>query len=415
MTITRRGTPRARGSLLMLTLLVSAALVFFSMAFFSLYHGNRFIQMQAEARLIAEAAASGGIEDAIHELKKDAAWKTGFNATRLAHSGATYSMTFSEGASGLPWSTNNIAGSGSVTGCSGRVVPAYTAHLVCMGRSGNVVVTEEVLVSRSASFPFKFGVFGSDAIQLRRGVTTDSYNSSAGPYSATKLAIGGDIATNATRAGAITLVGRNTTVRGDVTVGPGGDNAVVAGRGTYHALQVPLSPVPVTPPTAPSGESQGDVRIRDDVTLAPGVYGNLSIEKKATVTLISGTYVFTDIDTKGKDIAIAVGSGPVTVYFTGTLDLGKDSAVNVAGNPSALTFLGTASAEKVHLGENSQGAFSLFAPAAAITVARNSVIYGAVAGRNVNLQARTAVHFDQALLGGSGGGGTGPWKILSRW
>ncbi len=99
----------------------------------------------AEHAVRSSEAARSGIALATDMLLEDPAWTVGleheFEATGLAR------VTFEADGSGLPTSTNNALGESTIQGEGGRLVPPGTAHLICLGRSGERRTTVESLVA----------------------------------------------------------------------------------------------------------------------------------------------------------------------------------------------------------------------------------------------------------------------------
>lgn len=404
---------QSRGSIFIMTLAILGAVFLFGVAFVGLLRADKGMAQRGELTIIAEGAANAGIERAIWQLKRDSAWSAGFSAVQLPSSKASYTVTFNKTQTAIPWSTNNLAGSASVTGYKGRVVPAGAAHLVSLGTHGTLSFMEEAIVTGSAN-RFGMAIIGSDEITLNNNVKTDSYDSSLGTYDQTKSNTYGNIGTNSTDNGAISLK-TGVKVNTVVTVGPNGTSSVVTGNGTYGSLNVPTSPFPFDPLTAPTPtQNFGNVTLSGSSTLAPGGYGTVTIGNNSTLYLNKGDYVVTSIVATGQGTAtIVVNSGPVNIYFSNKVDFGQSTQLNVGGKPSDLTFWGTATAQKFNLGEGTIGYFLLYAPTAEITIAQDSEIYGSFSGKELNIKQGVEIHFDRSLL--TQGGGQGAVNIISRW
>lgn len=140
-----KGDPR--GFILVLTLLVATAILFLGFSYVELYRPQAQAARLTESELIAAAAAGAGIDEAIYELKRNTAWKAGFAAVRLPHSGAAYSMSFVPNQSAIPYSTNNSVGALSITGYGGRIVPPGMVDLISVGAYGTSQRSEEALIT----------------------------------------------------------------------------------------------------------------------------------------------------------------------------------------------------------------------------------------------------------------------------
>jgi hypothetical protein len=137
---------RRRAFILLLTIVGIVALFTFATLLVKVYVSMKTGIQRGENLLIAEQASIAGIEDAVYQLKKNQAWNKGFDNVALPGNGATYSMTFDSSKKETPYSTNNIAGSQSVSGWSSTSVPADSAHLVSTGKFGDSVYTSEAII-----------------------------------------------------------------------------------------------------------------------------------------------------------------------------------------------------------------------------------------------------------------------------
>ncbi|MBI2251925.1 MAG: hypothetical protein HYU63_04135 [Armatimonadetes bacterium] len=326
---------KINGYILLLTLTFIMALIFFSILYLELYRSGKVIIESAENDIIAESAANAGINDALYQLRQNRLWQSGFSDTSLSNSQATYSLSFDNTQTLIPYSTNNLSNSNSASGYNGRSVPPYSAHLISVGKYRNSSRIEETLAFNL----FKFAAFGITSIRFRSNSLTDSYDTSLGSYGATQQNSQGNIGTNSVSSGAVRL-DSGCVINGSLTVGPGGTSSVKTGSGTYQSLVVASRIFPVTPLSAPSGTSQGNVTINGTQTLLPGIYNNLTVNSGATVRLQTGTYVFNRITLQNTS-ALTLLSAPVSVYFGNQMLIRNGVNVNTSGNPGDLSIFGT--------------------------------------------------------------------------
>jgi Tfp pilus assembly protein PilX len=247
--------------------------------------------------------------------------------------------------------------------------------------SVQVVETFERTGTPIFNYPIEATGTGCNSIYLDGATTTDSFNSSAGPYSSTNSSkSGGNIATN----GNVTLGpsggggfgfggGGAATVNGTVyvpntSVGACPDGITVNGSSTYtsasaltSSLNPPLpwgcSATPCNPPgtlvttaqnvstscTSISGCTKGGLGVNgtgsgttasiDDgghtttanvFTLAPGSYGNITIDNADVVHVSAGTYNINSINF-AQDGQFVVDSGPVVFNIVGNCSSGCPS------------------------------------------------------------------------------------------
>lgn len=361
-------------------------------------------------------AAEGGVAAAIVALRADAAF-TGFTPaerTLPGDSALRYQVDV----------TNNNSGSVPVVAPDGTLVPVGAVYLRSTGRSlrgvSRLVTT---LATRASSGLFQYAVFGDRSVTLGGATTVDAWDSSLGAYSpATVVPNAGNVGTNGVTARVLSL-GGGSVINGDAYIGPGGNpsQAVSGGSsitGTIKVnasaveLSVPASPVTGTPPYSKVTVGNGQTK-----TLAPGTYGDLSVN--GTLTLQTGTYVFAagngstgSVTIKGS-LALAPGAGPVRVFFNGTWESNSGGIVNPTGSAANLVILGTSTATSVKLTGGSQAVYGLFAPTATIKITGGSDIWGSVVGKTLDIHGTSRIHFDTGLLNLSDLRGTSDWALTA--
>ncbi len=280
-------------------------------------------------------------------------------------------------------------------------------------------------------------LFGDEGVTIGGSAITDSYNSCpGGVYNAdgscaapkgynaclaTNAQTGvctqynknhnGDIGTNATTTGGLTVSG-SIFIDGQVAVGPDVVNPI-------SVISSNCSPQPsciqayITGGTSPPSDDQ-DVFSQDvplplpAVTLPGGLTSctNQTITGGNTLTLSptggplgNGTYCFNNLTVQGNATLTATDS--VTVYLTGKLTARGDSVVGVTNNPSAMSFLMTSGAEATL----EQGTItghttfygSLFGPDATIDISGNADVYGSIVAEQINVTGSASVHYDESL------------------
>lgn len=273
------------------------------------------------------------------------------------------------GLSNASYSTSAIllsmtSGSG-VTWLGGGGGPMQTWQITSQGTVDgvrNVTVQLVATYTRTGTpifnYPFEATGTGCGAITFSsRGSFTDSYNSSSGPYSGSNSSqSGGNIATN----GNVNL-GSGVNVYGTVfvpntTAGSCPDG--ITSSGTYQsasALNSPLNPPlpwgctgqPCNPPGTLSTAAQnvstsctgitgctkngtttlydgGRSTIVNVVTLAPGSYGNITIDGADVVHVSAGTYNINSVNFS-QDGQFVVDSGPAIFNLVGNCSSGCPS------------------------------------------------------------------------------------------
>jgi Tfp pilus assembly protein PilX len=313
-------------------------------------------------------------------------------------------MTPSAGVSWLPGTgggvmqTWQITSVGSVKGIRGATVQVTQTY----ERAGEPI--------------FQYGLealgAGCGSITLTNGDTTDSYNSGNGTYSSQAPGTAGSIATN----GNVNL-DTTTVIHGNIavpiaTVGVCPAHGLTdAGAGNYSNLTsttpltapppfgcavgvqpcYPTAPVPITTTqnlttatcasipgctrnviSTVSIVDQGSSKTANVYTLAPGAYGNLTVNAQDVVHVTAGTYTINSINF-AQDGQFVVDSGPVVFQLAGNCASGCPTE---NGIPTAVTGLPTsANIPEVIYGAGVAGVNGC-APVAGVGVVANPDVYG---------------------------------------
>jgi len=257
-----------------------------------------------------------------------------------------------------------------------------------MGKYSTDVTREAVAL---ASGPCG-GVWGLQGVKAG-SINTDSYDSTAGKYSALTAGENGDICS-----GRDITAGGSFNVHGDVMPGFGHSLTVNGGAGEITGLTtsnsgavpgavVDLSTVKYTNDNGkiPSKTSNGTKTFK--------TAGNISLTGGENLTLSSGTYYLNSLTLTGGS-TLTVGSA-VTIYFAGSVDLAGGSIVNKSQSPHDLTIKSAGASFKLGGGTAFYG--SILAPNALVTLGANAVYYGAVVGKTLELKGNVTVHVDESL------------------
>jgi hypothetical protein len=267
--------------------------------------------------------------------------------------------------------------------------------------------------------PFDSALFAEDELTLNGQGDIDSYDACKAPYDPNNPNENGDIGTNATGAGSITLNGSNALVRGDAAVGVGGDPSNdIGGQGTITGTTTALTDYKhLTPMKAPTG----------------GIFTHISLAGKASETLTTGTYEVPYLKLSAS--AALYIQGDVTIFVDGDLSITGQSQIiidngallslylankaTIAGNgiinnnqlPSTVMLYGTASAKDIKIAGNGDFYGVIHAPTADVTIAGNGDLYGAAIGKTLTTNGNGAIHYDECL--GKGGNSKGnPFRVV---
>jgi hypothetical protein len=226
----------------------------------------------------------------------------------------------------------------------------------------------------------EYAIIGLEGVTMTGTSSTDSYDSSKGPYSASNTGHKGSIASN----GDIALTG-NGEIDGDARNGIGkstttGGTAQVTGQ--IAPLTTPLKLPSVTLPS--SYIDLGDV-----------------YQSSGTVHIPGGVYLFRSITLSGT--AHIVWDGPVTFYVRDSYALSGSVVIDTYQNIPAnriMNFLPTCKTATWSGSHSCVG--ELYAPDTDFSVGGSAELFGRITAKTIKLTGNGGMHYDEALppLGG---------------
>lgn len=345
-----------------------------------------------ERRMVAFHLAESAVDVTMVQIKSDGSY-SGLATT--SNSYGDYSST--------------VCSSTSTSSCPDPSSPPASTYYRVVGtgaasntNSTGVAQSESVVavIQRSQVMSeFDFGIFADGGITMNGGYT-DSYNSTDGPYSAAAANENGDVGTNSTGAGAISLIGSGT-INGDAFVGEGGDPLVditTTGSSSVVGDSQPMGEaIVLTSPSVPDSTSSS---------------GQLKATGTTVRTVAGGTYWYTSIQTTGGGQVSF--TGPTVLYVTGNVQIAGNGFTSSGDTPADLTIYVVGSGS---VSVSGNGAFygTIYAPDSSVSVGGGAQIYGAVIADTVTLNGNSgaAIHYDEAL--GSGGGSSSATTNLISW
>jgi hypothetical protein len=265
---------------------------------------------------------------------------------------------------------------------------------------------------------FDHAIFTRNTIHIQGNAGTDSYDSSVGTYAATNSCTSAHIGSNGVGAGNIHVQSNSTDVCGNVYVGAGGSPAsVVSGNGnisgTKSAQATNMALPNVTFPALANAPTMNQAFNNTAGVLAPNLkYGTVSC-KNGSLTLSAGKYIVTSL-TLTSNCELKMGTGPIEIYFSGSLDLKSGTVVNTSQKPSNLLFYGGATATTVDVQGGVDAAFAVYAPTADCSLQGNADVWGALVCDDAHVQGNAHVHYDRALANFAGSSFTCPVKEAAR-
>jgi hypothetical protein len=257
---------------------------------------------------------------------------------------------------------------------------------------------------------FGNGIFAKGQVTISNNALVDSYNSSNGLYGGQNVNHNGNVGSNGTTAGVVTI-NNNGDVYGNVATGPGGtvvqgNGSTVSGTITDNA-NVSLPSVEV-PDSLTSLSSSGALTLGNNgtATINGGDYRytNLSFANNAVLTINGDVRLYltgNEALTSQNNVVLNVTSGSsLTIYADGIVDLKNNITINnVAKNPAKFLIYSTYSSNTtgVQLSNNGQSFVGVYAPNTGVNISNNNGLFGAVVGKTVVLDNNAEVHYDEAL------------------
>lgn len=265
----------------------------------------------------------------------------------------------------------------------------------------------EVTVTTQTNSPFTYAGFGKKSLAIHGNGETDSYDSSLGAYGGSNIGYNGDVGTNGTSSGAISLSG-NATVNGDAGTGLGGTVSLIGGASitgtTSDTTNETLSSVTI-PSSLSSLAGSGSYTVSGSQTLTSGDYkyssisisGNDQLTLQGTVNLYltSSTNAFS---TSGNGQLIIDSGAQVTIYTDGKVSLAGNGVVNNTSLPQNFLLYSTYSGHNgITISGNGDLYGAIYAPNAEIEVTGNGDSFGSLIGNTITITGNGDIHYDEAL------------------
>jgi Tfp pilus assembly protein PilX len=242
---------------------------------------------------------------------------------------------------------------------SGAMQTWQITSIATINGVANSTVQVSQIFERTGNPIFQYGLealgTGCGAITLAGNDSTDSYNSALGTYSSQTPGSAGSIATNGNVNLASTAKVNGNIAAPNTKVGSCPDGLTDSGSKNYGTLTAvskmsaplpfgcsaqpcyPKSPAPITTSqnistgcTGVTGCTKnasdtiydgGSKTTANDFTLAPGSYGNITINGADVVHFTAGTYTVNSVNF-AQDGQFVVDSGPVVLQLTGNCSSG---------------------------------------------------------------------------------------------
>jgi hypothetical protein len=259
--------------------------------------------------------------------------------------------------------------------------------------STDVTATAIAYGDRGLCGPF----IGVQGVTASGDVTTDSYDSYDGSYSAGTAGDRGSLCSD----GPIT-VGGSADIQGDVRAGKGDTVTINGNPGISGEIGNRITDL-----NLPAVDASGAALVNDNGLLEryrdpllPGWQdpingaGDFRLTGGAVYTLPPGTYYFRNMTLVGGSVLNITGK--TTIYLTGDLDRHGGAAINnntqLAGNLTINMTGGTATI-------NSHDVFYgvIYAPNTDINFSGSADYFGALVGKTISVNGNATAHYDESL------------------
>lgn len=298
--------------------------------------------------------------------------------------------------------------------------PPEWADIRCQGTALDTDSLGDITVRMGAAYGGRFdcAAFGEEWVRLSGRAYTDSYLSGLFPWTAEGGRERGDVATNGTAPGAITLTGQ-ATVHGSATIGAKGytDEGIrLKGRAAEITgeRRVAVAPKDTTAVVLPRHCSS--LALTPSMTIPEGAYrlsgmkstGGANIRIDGDVTLI----VDGDLFATGKTRIRVPSGSSLALYVDGDMLLSGGEIVNEMEIPEKVRIYGASTCREVSLAGGSAFHAAVYAPGAHIRISGETELFGAAAGKTVDICECARVHYDEALREAAGGTVPTGFRIL---
>ncbi len=384
-------------------MLVMAVLLLAGTTFLTISSTESQIALNERATVQALMLAEAGISKALAQLYAAVLSGSSYTGETSALGGGTFTVTVATAAiQTCPANSAKdlvVTATVPVSGGQARVQVAATADQISYPYrwAAFAAVPNTVVMSPNQT------IFGADRTEselwLRDSVTTDSFDSTLGPYdTTTNSGSGGNIGGN----GDLTL-GNSVQVRGSVRAG----DALHAGSGdVISGGQVASLSPDLTSPGEPLPSVTPTVSLTTSLT-SPGATftltsGNLTVTSGTLSLPASGSPYYFSSMTFQSDTVLATSGGPVTIYAPGAVTVGERVTFGAHPGTQLRIILKSDGSNSEYANFTADHDFhlygSLYGKNTNIDLDDHAQVYGSVIGRTVVVQGNSALHFDQAMM-----------------
>lgn len=377
-----KGRSKERGVVLVMVLLVTVALLIIATPFLFKLSGQYRTTDKSFKSLAALNLAEAGVERAIWELNYgDISTWDGDSLQRILFLSSVQTPG-GEVIGDILISVTGLDGENPVIESTGRIndgddLPLSKSTRIVLERKGGEAL-------------FNVGVFAQESVTL-----------------ASNLNIEGDVGTNGTHPGALTI-GNNTSVNGDAYCGPGGDpdeaiqlNGTAQVLGERRAADEARDFPSILPPEGLI--NRGEFYVKSDlVTIGEdGLYLSFIVDKDSVVEFVGDvTLHVIGPFSLGSNTELRISElGSLTLYLSGSMLLNSNCSVNNSlQDPTKLILLGTDDfVGGVTFDSNTPFYGAIYMPMVDLVFSSNIEFFGSVIGKSIVLNSNVDVSYDEEL------------------
>ena len=388
---------KERGAVLVITLLITVAMLIVMLPFLSKLSGQYRSTDRSFKSLAALNLAEAGIERAIWELNNGdiTTWDGSANERTL-----TLSSVESSGGS--------VAGDVIITvsGLVGTNPAILSSGKVPFRNDDTIDKTIRVVLEKDDHEIFSSALFATDGIDFAGNSYVDGYDSRDGDYKGQNKGLDVTIGTNATRVGAITLDDKAKVV-GDALIGFEGDpdDILVLDRaeitGDKGAL---IETVELPPVSAPQGlPYMGEIEGKKKYNITEsGEYSSIYLKNKGELKIKEDVTLYVTGDfymENGSKIIVEEGVN-FQLYLGSSFGMENGAQFNKSSeDPTMLQIWGTPSfTGDFILDSDNEFCGAIYIPQGNLHITGNIEYYGSVSANTIHIDANTKLHYDRALL-----------------
>jgi len=339
--------------------------------------GGRYIAAMTSTQIAARSAADAGLTLAMHEMNKKLLVRPWDNSTlpsaadvRLPNCRAFYSYTV----------TDNPAG-------------GYT--IASTGKCDRETRSVYAMTSRTAFWNYAIVVDGD--LSFKSKTVIDTYPETGGAV---------DIRTNSVERGAVELF-PNTSIPGDVAIGPGGDAdevvQVKSGSDISGQVYAADSAINFPPVTVPGGLIASELPKVGDVNIATGgyMYPSIDLVQRRKLTIVGHVVIYVRGNMGlGNGTRVVINKDSSLVLYLGGSFIANygSEIINATEEARNLRMYGTPGCTRIVLKNSADFYGAVYAPDADLVIDNNAKQIGSFIGNSCEIKNSAGFYYDTGLL-----------------